>query len=103
LQICKKQGLSSRLLIDCAHDNSIKKPSDQKLVFQSILEQYLSGNEHIMGMMIESYLKSGSQSIHAPFLDPAISITDPCLDWDSTEELVLFLHESLLSASSCCL
>jgi 3-deoxy-7-phosphoheptulonate synthase len=103
-ELCKKQGLSPRLLIDCAHDNSIKKPLDQKLAFHSALEQYLSGNEQIMGIMMESYLKSGNQSIHSPFLDPSISITDPCLDWDETEELVLFLHESLLqSANSCCL
>lgn len=103
LQACKKYGLSSRLLIDCAHDNSQNKPLDQKNVFQSVLEQYLSGNEQIMGIMMESYLKSGSQSIHSYPLDPSISITDPCLDWDSTEELILFLHESLLAHSNTCL
>ncbi|MBX9924558.1 MAG: 3-deoxy-7-phosphoheptulonate synthase [Rhabdochlamydiaceae bacterium] len=103
VHLCKKHGLSSRILIDCAHDNSIKKPLDQKIVFQSAVEQYLSGNEQIMGIMMESYLKSGSQSIDSPLLDPSISITDPCLDWDTTEELVLFLHESLLHNSNACL
>lgn len=101
LHLCKKNGLSSRLLIDCAHDNSVQKPFDQKLVFQSAIEQYLSGNEHIMGVMLESYLKSGNQPMNSPVLDPELSVTDPCLDWNSTEELALFLHESLLHSSSC--
>jgi 3-deoxy-7-phosphoheptulonate synthase len=103
LHLCKKNALSSRILIDCAHDNSIKKPLDQKTVFQSALEQYLSGNEQIMGVMMESYLKSGSQNINSSPLDPAISVTDPCLDWNTTEELVLFLHESLLLSPNACL
>lgn len=103
LRTCKMHGLSSRLLIDCSHDNSENKPFDQKNVFQSVLEQYLSGNEQIMGVMMESYLKSGSQPIQSHPLDPSTSITDPCLDWDSTEELILFLHESLLAHSNTCL
>lgn len=80
-------GLSTPLVIDCAHGNSQKKPQRQVDVFESVLEQIMEGNHIIVGAMIESHLQEGN----------AISITDPCLDWKSTEELILKAHSSLTS------
>ena len=78
-------GLNSRLLIDCSHGNSQKNPNKQQEVFLSALEQIQEGNHLIMGMMLESHLQGGN----------ALSITDPCLDWLSTEKLLLWAHKAL--------
>lgn len=95
--------LDRRLLIDCAHDNSPNKPFDQKEVCSNALEQYLSGNGKIMGVMLESHLKAGNQPITAAFLDPSISLTDPCMGWEETEELICLVHEALLESTVLCL
>lgn len=78
-------GLNSRLLIDCAHGNSQKDPKRQQLPFTSALEQIAEGNDLIMGMMLESHLQGGN----------ALSLTDPCLDWKSTEELILYAYKGI--------
>lgn len=80
-------GLNSRLLVDCAHGNSQKDPKKQQLAFCAVLEQIAEGNDLIMGMMLESHLQGGN----------ALSITDPCLDWKTTEELILWAYQSLPS------
>lgn len=88
------------LLIDCAHGNSSKLPHKQKEAFLSILEQKLEGNNHIMGMMLESHIQGNSQ----PFYNQGgkvakeISITDPCLDWESTKQLILWAHSIQIQA-----
>ena len=87
-------GLSTPLIIDCAHGNSQKNPQKQIEVFQSVLDQIMEGNHIIVGTMLESHLQEGN----------AISITDPCLDWKTTEELILNAHSALTSvlcAKSC--
>jgi 3-deoxy-7-phosphoheptulonate synthase len=83
-------GLNSPLLIDCAHGNSQKDPHKQKEVFINILEQIQEGNNLLMGLMLESHLQGGN----------ALSLTDPCLDWKSTEQLILWAYQSLPQAHS---
>lgn len=95
-----EQGFFPRILIDCAHGNSQKEYVRQKEAFYDILEQIREGDESIAGMMLESYIHAGSQSLSD---DPSsrisgVSITDPCLDWASTEELILSAAD-LLSSS----
>jgi len=82
-------GVKGRLLIDCAHGNSQKSYEKQKEAFISILDQIEEG--HVMGMMMESHLSAGSQflSESPSSLKYGVSITDPCIDWSSTEQLVL--------------
>ena len=70
-----------------AHGNSQKDPKKQQLAFCAVLEQIAEGNDLIMGMMLESHLQGGN----------ALSITDPCLDWKTTEELILWAYQSLPS------
>lgn len=81
-------GLNSRLLIDCAHGNSQKDPQKQQEVFINVLEQIQEGNNLIMGLMLESHLQGGN----------ALSLTDPCLDWKATEQLILWAYQSLPQA-----
>ncbi|MCB1080181.1 MAG: 3-deoxy-7-phosphoheptulonate synthase [Chlamydiia bacterium] len=85
IQKQRLHGLGSRLIIDCAHGNSQKNPKKQQHAFFSVLEQIQEGNHLIMGMMLESHLQGGN----------ALSITDPCIDWNTTEELLLWAHQVL--------
>jgi 3-deoxy-7-phosphoheptulonate synthase len=89
-KLCRS-GLPQRFLVDCSHDNSCRNYAQQIQVFQSVLAQYIEGNKTIRGMALESHLYAGNQSIEDGItsLQYGISITDPCLDWKSTKELIL--------------
>jgi 3-deoxy-7-phosphoheptulonate synthase len=90
LEMLKKFRLQERLMIDCAHGNCQKRFDKQHEVFLSVLEQIEKGNDKIFGLMLESHLESGSQPLTEDLsvLKSAVSITDPCLDWKTTEELI---------------
>ncbi len=82
--------LPTRLFVDCAHHNSGKKYERQLIAFQSITHQILEGNANIRGLMLESHLHAGHQVLtgHSSKLKYGVSITDPCLDWQSTARLI---------------
>jgi 3-deoxy-7-phosphoheptulonate synthase len=90
-------GLPATIVVDCSHGNSNKDPSLQPLVAENCITQILDGNRSIVGLMLESHLKAGNQAIPKDLstLEYGVSITDPCIDWDTTERLLLKLHESL--------
>jgi 3-deoxy-7-phosphoheptulonate synthase len=90
LHTLHKYNLPSRLLVDCAHGNSNKNPDKQLTVFQSVINQILEGNSSIRGLLVESHLFGGNQMLlnHNTSLRYGVSITDPCLDWQTTEHLV---------------
>ncbi|MEI8312772.1 MAG: 3-deoxy-7-phosphoheptulonate synthase [Verrucomicrobiota bacterium] len=85
-----KSGLKPALLVDCSHANSGKDPCRQRDVWKSILAQRQSGRREIIGAMLESHIHAGSQPLaEAPSeLKYGVSITDACLDWESTETLL---------------
>jgi len=93
----KAAGLPANIVVDCSHGNSNKDPSLQPLVAENCITQIMDGNRSIVGLMLESHLKAGSQPIPKDLskLEYGMSITDPCIDWQSTEALLLKLHESL--------
>ncbi|MDP1880659.1 MAG: 3-deoxy-7-phosphoheptulonate synthase [Parachlamydiaceae bacterium] len=81
--------LQPKLIIDCSHHNSGKQYDVQPVVFQSVLEQFTQGNPLIRGLMVESHLFAGRQNLFDPaLLRYGVSITDACLDWDSTKDLI---------------
>src|SRR6056297_1509125 len=92
-------GVSNNIMVDCSHANSNKQPELQPLVADNIANQILEGNSSIVGLMIESNLQAGSQSIpdNLQDLKYGVSITDGCIDWPSTEECLLSMHEKLKS------
>jgi 3-deoxy-7-phosphoheptulonate synthase len=90
----KAYGLPPRLLIDCSHGNCGRRYERQEEGFLSVLAQMEGGNSHLMGMMLESHLEAGSQLPSSP-LKYAVSITDPCIGWAKTKELVLSAHATL--------
>ena len=81
-------------MIDCSHANSNKDHKNQSKVLDNISEQIREGNESITGVMIESNIGPGNQSI-GDKLEYGVSITDACVDWDETERMLTKLAETL--------
>ena len=86
-----KRNLPEMIMIDCAHANSMKKYQGQPVVWKSVIGQCIDGNEALIGLMLESNLREGHQTFTG---DPSslrygVSITDECISWETTEELLL--------------
>jgi len=90
-------GLANNLMVDCSHGNSAKQPELQPVVANDIVTQIIEGNTSIMGIMLESHLRKGSQPIADDLsqLKYGVSITDACIDWQTTEELLHNMSERL--------
>lgn len=86
----EKGGVSRNIMIDCSHANSNKDASVQPLVMKDVTHQILEGNESIIGLMVESNLHFGNQSIPKDLtqLKYGVSVTDACIDWDDTEKSI---------------
>ena len=83
LEMQNKSGVDIGIVIDASHDNSGKDPYKQPDIVYDVVKQRISGNKKIVGVMIESNLKKDS------------SITDPCLPWKETEEMIMKVYEML--------
>lgn len=92
-----KAKVSNKIMIDASHANSNKDPYLQPLVLKNVTEQILEGNKSIVGLMVESHLKGGRQDIPENLCDLEYgkSVTDGCIDWDTTEQVLLEMHETL--------
>jgi 3-deoxy-7-phosphoheptulonate synthase len=90
-------SLPATIVVDCSHGNSNKDPGLQPMVAENCVVQIADGNRSIVGLMLESNLKAGSQPIPKDLskLEYGVSITDPCIDWPTTEKLLIKLHQSL--------
>jgi 3-deoxy-7-phosphoheptulonate synthase len=84
-------GVSSNVMIDCSHANSSKDPDVQPLVLKDISHQILEGNKSIIGVMLESNINHGNQSIPKDLseLKYGVSVTDACMGWQTTEQAIL--------------
>lgn len=88
--------VQDKLMIDCSHANSSKQHERQLIVADSIKEQLEAGCENIMGVMVESHLVAGAQSIQpGKELVYGQSITDACIDWADSERLLATLAEGV--------
>jgi len=89
-QALAKAGLAPNIVIDCSHANSMKDHAMQPLVFRDCVHQILEGNRSIVGLMLESNIEAGSQPIpeDRSQLRYGVSITDSCIDWASTADLL---------------
>ncbi|MFZ4835837.1 3-deoxy-7-phosphoheptulonate synthase [Rouxiella sp. Mn2063] len=98
---CEKQmrdaGLKPSLMVDCSHGNSNKDYRRQPLVAQSVIEQIKAGNRSITGLMLESNIHEGNQSSEQPRADMryGVSVTDACINWESTVTLLKNMHDEL--------
>lgn len=90
--------LPMTLMIDCSHGNSNKNYKYQLNVVQSVLNQIKSGNQSIIGLMIESYIYSGNQNLDLSCpskIQYGVSVTDPCISWNTTEKMLRYLHKEI--------
>jgi 3-deoxy-7-phosphoheptulonate synthase len=93
----KENGLEPGIMVDCSHGNSDKTAYNQEMVLKRVLDQRIAGNDSIVGLMLESNLFEGNQKLGD---DPSqlrygVSITDECIGWDKTEELMHYAHRVL--------
>ncbi len=90
----RRAGGGRRVLVDCSHGNSGKDPSRQPGVFADVLAQHASGDGSILGMMLESNIEAGRQDIGGE-LAYGLSVTDACIDWRTTREVLLSAYETI--------
>lgn len=89
-------GVAPKLMIDCSHANSQKNHKLQKEVAVDIARQLAAGDHRIMGVMVESHLTEGRQDyMPGCQLEYGKSITDACLGWDDTVDLLELLAEGV--------
>ncbi|WP_343152926.1 3-deoxy-7-phosphoheptulonate synthase [Buchnera aphidicola] len=94
----KEFNLLEYLMVDFSHGNCLKEHKRQCLVSDSICKQIKDGTKAISGVMIESFLKEGSQEvIEGQILNYGQSITDPCLGWDDTIIILKNLSKAVSS------
>jgi len=89
--------LAAHIMVDCSHGNSNKDPASQPLVLADCVQQICAGNRSIIGMMLESNLQAGNQPIPADIkqLRYGVSVTDACIDWDTTAAALRQTREKL--------
>lgn len=92
--VLERRGITARLVVDCSHANSGKDPLRQPEVLASVIDQRLTGNTSLRGVMLEGYLFDGCQPLTGE-LRYGVSITDGCLGWDSTKNVLLSAAERL--------
>ena len=103
VQSCEKHLINSELpnkiMIDCSHGNTNKDFTLQPKVDKSIVNQVKKGSKSIMGLMLESNINEGNQKIteNLDDLKYGVSLTDACINWETTEELLLNLRTTLNS------
>jgi 3-deoxy-7-phosphoheptulonate synthase len=92
-----KAGVPGGIVIDCSHANSNKDPALQPLVLDNAANQIVEGNRSIVGVMLESNIEGGNQAIPADLslLRYGVSVTDGCLDWESTAAALRAMREKL--------
>ncbi|CAK3847082.1 Phospho-2-dehydro-3-deoxyheptonate aldolase, phenylalanine-inhibited [Lecanosticta acicola] len=94
----KKQDLRQLLMVDCSHGNSEKNHKNQPKVAKALADQIREGETAIMGVMIESNINEGSQKVPPEGkagLKYGVSITDACIGWKDTEEVLLELADAV--------
>jgi 3-deoxy-7-phosphoheptulonate synthase len=88
LELLRQAGLPERIMIDFSHDNSGKDAARQPAVAADVGRQIAGGSRAIVGVMLESFLLGGRQDLGAGPLTYGQSITDACLEWESTREVL---------------
>ncbi|ARP95592.1 3-deoxy-7-phosphoheptulonate synthase AroG [Bordetella genomosp. 13] len=91
-----KLGMAQRVMIDASHANSNKKPENQPLVIDDVARQMEQGESRIVGVMVESHLVAGRQDlVPGKPLAYGQSITDGCIDWEASEQVLQRLSQAV--------
>ena len=99
-QELKAAGIAPNIMVDCSHANSNKDHNLQPLVLDNVTNQILEGNKSIIGVMIESHLNGGNQKLSSNTDEMAygVSVTDACIDWETTETSLVSMADKLRDA-----
>ncbi len=102
IDLLQAKGLSDSIVVDCSHANSWKKHENQAIVWQDVINQKIDGNDAVVGMMLESNIHEGTQENTGDLKTMAygVSITDPCISWETTEFLLRTAHKQLMQNGS---
>ncbi len=97
MQRLNKADIKTSIMVDCSHANSCKDHTRQEAVMNDVIDQVTSGNSSIGSLMIESFLKEGNQKMADKLEDLTygVSITDKCVDWETTERMLRHAHAKL--------
>ena len=89
--------LPPRFMVDCSHANSNKDYAKQSIAWNDVIGQRAEGNDTIVGLMLESNLNAGKQSLGKDLsaLKHGVSITDGCISFEETEDLLLGAYATL--------
>lgn len=89
-KVLADSGMEPNVVVDCSHANCNKDHNLQPVAFRDVIGQRAAGNTGVVGLMLESHLNAGNQSLNgdASTLKYGVSITDPCVDWATTEVLL---------------
>lgn len=92
-----KASLTKSVMVDCSHGNSLKDYRNQPSVVESLCEQITEGNRAITAVMIESNIIEGNQKLSGGLEDLVYgqSITDQCINWQTTEGLLEDLSQAV--------
>lgn len=96
-QELRKANIDTNIMVDCSHANSNKNHELQPLVMENVTQQIVDGNHSIIGLMVESNLKAGNQKLSAnrDEMEYGLSVTDACIDWETTEASLLAMRDAL--------
>ncbi|WP_347332843.1 3-deoxy-7-phosphoheptulonate synthase [Marinimicrobium locisalis] len=97
-QELEKAGVApANIMVDCSHANSNKNHELQPLVMDNVANQIMEGNQSIVGLMVESHIGAGNQKIPEDLKDLkyGVSITDACIDWETTERAVKEMRDKI--------
>ncbi len=94
-QLLKQSELPEVIMVDCSHGNSLKDPVNQHKVVDSIIDMRSEGDLSVRALMLESNLVAGNQKLNNNPLKYGQSVTDACLDFDDTVDLLQKLARSL--------
>jgi 3-deoxy-7-phosphoheptulonate synthase len=96
-QTLGRSKLPRNVVVDCSHANSWKKPEMQPLVMRDVVHQIREGNRSVVGFMVESFIEAGNQPIPDDLskLRYGCSVTDACVGWDTTVEMLQSAHQVL--------
>ena len=101
VSICEQEleaaNIQPNIMVDCSHANSNKDHNLQPLVLDNVSNQILEGNTSIIGVMLESHINSGNQKLSSNPEDMkyGVSVTDACIDWETTESSLVEMAEKL--------
>ena len=93
----RKADAPAPIVVDCSHGNSNKDHTRQHIAFRDVLGQRLEGNPDLIGVMLESNINAGAQKLgpNPAELEYGVSITDSCISWEETVELLDWAYDRL--------